>query len=97
MNKRKGTAIVLLIISAVVLVRCLIYPIVIVIKSLILAQSSVSMGIIGGADGPTAIMIASSLRGGGIFYLIMSISGVIVFIASIVYLIKNRTKNKNQE
>ncbi|MBQ2880893.1 MAG: hypothetical protein IJE40_01365 [Clostridia bacterium] len=96
MNKGKSTAIVLLIVSAVVLVRYLIYPIAIVINSLILSQSSSSMGIIGGADGPTAVMIASSLRGGGIFYLIMSISGVIVFIASIVYLVKNRTK-KNQE
>ena len=96
MNKGKSTAIVLLIVSAVVLVRYLIYPIAIVINSLILSQSSSSMGIIGGADGPTAVMIASSLRGGGIFYLILSISGVIVFIASIVYLVKNRTK-KNQE
>ncbi|MBQ4509910.1 MAG: hypothetical protein II984_04230, partial [Clostridia bacterium] len=81
-----SSEIIPLIVSAVVLVRYLIYPIAIVINSLILSQSSSSMGIIGGADGPTAVMIASSLRGGGIFYLIMSISGVIVFIASIVYL-----------
>ena len=96
MKKGKIWAIVLLIISLLVLIGFLIYPVVIIVESFYFTQSSASMGIIGGADGPTAILVSSNLFSNCIFNLVMSALGLVSFIVSIVYFVKNR-KNKNQE
>ena len=57
---------------------------------LLTVLSSASIGIIGGADGPTAVFVSSSPS--GIISTILLIAGAVCFAVAIVKLIKKRKK-----
>ena len=52
--------------------------------------SNMSVGIIGGADGPTAVFVTSSP--GGIVSTVLLIAGAVCFAVAIVKLIRKRKK-----
>ena len=57
---------------------------------LLTVLSSASIGIIGGADGPTAVFVSSSPS--GIVSTILLIAGAVCLAVAIVKLIRKRTK-----
>ena len=89
MKKGNIIAIILLILSIFGVGVFLILPITSIILS---TASNPSVGIIGGADGPTSVLVASALYG-DIFFLAGAIVSIVVFVLSIVYLIKNNRKS----
>jgi len=93
MNKGKISAIVLLVVSLLVLARYLLLPAVLLVIGNVIGvpSDSASVGIIGGADGPTMILVSSSVFG-GVFRILLIALALVALIISIVYLVKNRTK-----
>lgn len=85
----KKTALIALILGIIMLVTSVVLP---VISIIISSAQSASMGIIGGADGPTAILVASQslfgLPGLGI------LAGVALVITGTVLLIIAKKKQK---
>lgn len=92
MKKGNIIAIILLILSVCGLCLFLVFPIVSSIMFAVSVSSmSSSVGIIGGADGPTAVLVSSSLYG-DIFYFVGATVCAAVFVASIIYLVRNSRK-----
>ena len=81
----KKTALIALILGLIMLVTSVLLPVISIIVS---TSQSASVGIIGGADGPTAILVTSSLllRGWpalGIFAgLALTVTGAVLLIAA---------------
>ena len=93
MKKGNLIAVILLILSACGICLFLLLPIVSsIVFAVHISSLSASVGIIGGADGPTAVLVSSSLYG-DIFYFIGAVVSIVVFVLSVVYLIKNKRKN----
>ena len=91
MKKGNITAIILLILSMFGIGVFLILPIISIILLLASTASKPSVGIIGGADGPTAVLVTSTFYG-DIFFFVGAVVSFVVFVLSIVYLIKNNRK-----
>ena len=92
MKKENLIAIILLILSACGIFVFVIFPVISGIIAAVSVSSSASVGIIGGADGPTVFLVLFSLYG-NIFYFVGAIISVTVFVLSVIYLIKNKRKN----
>ncbi len=107
MKKGKTVAVILIILSSLVLAWNLLRPVVIFACVFIMVRvipwlrnlfsdskfiPDSSMGIIGGADGPTAFLYVSSASD-DIITVVSTVLSLAVLIISIVYLVKNRKKN----
>lgn len=87
--KLKKLSIIGLIIGILAVVVPVGYP----LLALLLYSKSASIGIIGGADGPTAIFITHLLISGWTGFL--AVLGIVVIIVSLVLLFVSRKRNKN--
>ena len=92
MKKGNIIALIFLILSAFGIGVFLILPLILILILIASTASIPSIGIIGGADGPTAVLVTSSLYS-DIFFFAGAVVSIVIFILSIVYLIKNNRKS----
>lgn len=91
MIMKKGLSIVFLVAGIIITVICGFYSIGF-LSAFLFSKNEDSIGIIGGADGPTAVFVGSRIAFNPIISIVGTVVGIVAIICSVIAIRKNISK-----